>query len=69
MQQRGAAAAVILTQPFEEVLDRIMSYYQADQPLPRIVIEHPLQNVAPEVLAQRASRIADEVERMLEGVA
>jgi hypothetical protein len=57
-----------LTRPFEEVLDRILSYYKADRPLPRIVIEHPLQNLAADRLAQRALQIADAIEQMLEGV-
>ena len=42
-----------------------MAYQPSDQPLPAIVIDHPTQIVAQEVLRQRASQIADAVERLL----
>lgn len=42
-----------------------MAYQPADRPLPAIVIDHPTQMVAQEVLRRRASQIADAVERLL----
>jgi len=68
LQQRGAAALPILTRPFEEVLVRILSYYQTTEPMPHVVIEHPIQNVDPAELAARARQIADAVEAVMEGV-
>ena len=55
----------ILTRPFEDVLARILSYYQATSPMPFISIEHPMQNVDSDALAARALQIADAVESML----
>lgn len=69
LQQRGATALPILTRPFEDVLIRILSYYQTSQPVPSIVIEHPIQNLAPAELAARAREIAAAVERFLDGAA
>lgn len=42
-----------------------MAYQPSDRPLPAIVIDHPTQMVAEDVLRQRASQIADAVERLL----
>ncbi len=42
-----------------------MAYQPSDRPLPAIVIDHPTQMVSQEVLRQRASQIADAVERLL----
>lgn len=42
-----------------------MTYQPTDKPLPAIVIDHPTQMVAEEVLRQRAIQIADAVERLL----
>jgi hypothetical protein len=42
-----------------------MSYYTTDQPMPSIIIEHPIQNVGPEALTVRAEVIAAAVERFL----
>ncbi len=42
-----------------------MTYQPTEKPLPAIVIDHPTQMVAEEVLRQRASQIADAVERLL----
>ncbi|MCX7164052.1 MAG: hypothetical protein NT083_13605 [Rhodocyclales bacterium] len=42
-----------------------MAYQPSDRPLPAIVIDHPTQMVAQQVLRQRASQIADAVERLL----
>lgn len=69
LQQRGAAAVPILTRPFEDVLVRILSYYQTTEPVPFIAIEHPIQNLTPEVLAERARQVADAAARLLDGIA
>jgi hypothetical protein len=68
LQQRNAMAVPILTRPFADVLDRILSYYQTTEPMPRIVIDHPLQNIDDAALAERARQIAGAVELLLEGV-
>jgi hypothetical protein len=68
LQQRGAVALPILTHPFEDVLARILSYYQTTEPMPHIAIEHPIQNLAPEQLAERARAIAAAAAALLEGV-
>lgn len=42
-----------------------MAYQPSDRPLPAIVIDHPTQMVAQEVLRHRAIQIADTVEQLL----
>lgn len=69
LQQRGATALPILTRPFEDVLVRILSYYQTTEPMPHIVVEHPIQNIAPAELTARALQIVAVVEELLAGVA
>ena len=65
MQRAGVAGFAILTTPFGDQLARALTYQSTDKPLPAIVIDHPTQMVAEEVLRQRASQIADAVERLL----
>ena len=65
MQRAGVAGFAILTAPFGDQVDRCMAYQPSDRPLPAIVIDHPTQMVAQQVLRQRASQIADAVERLL----
>jgi hypothetical protein len=65
LQRAGVAGFAILTEPFGDQVDRCMAYQPSDQPLPAIVIDHPTQMVAQDVLRQRASQIADAVERLL----
>ena len=55
----------ILTRPFKDVLERILSYYRTTSPMPFISIDHPMQNVDATALAARARQIADAVEAML----
>lgn len=43
-----------------------MAYQPANRTLPAIVIDHPTQMVAQEVLRQRAIQIADAVGRLLD---
>ena len=66
MQKRGATAVPILTRPFENVLDRILSYYKTSERLPFIAVEHPIQNVGPAELADRARQIVAAAVRMLD---
>jgi hypothetical protein len=65
LQRAGVAGFAILTTPFGDQIERTMTYQPTDKPLPAIVIDHPTQMVAEEVLRQRASQIADAVERLL----
>lgn len=56
----------MLTAPFGDQVDRAMAYQPANRTLPAIVIDHPTQMVAQEVLRQRAIQIADAVGRLLD---
>lgn len=55
----------MLTEPFAQVLSRLMSYYVPDQPMPFAVIAHPIQNVAPDDLDARAAQLVDLLEAYL----
>jgi hypothetical protein len=61
------AAFTILTEPFADQVQRVMAYQSTDRELPAIVIPHPIQNVSPDELRQRAEAIADAAERFLGG--
>jgi len=65
LQRAGVAGFAILTAPFGDQVERAMAYQPCDRPLPAIVIDHPVQMVGPDVLRQRATQIADAVERLL----
>ena len=67
MQRAGVAAFVILTKPFGDQVARMMAYQPSDRPLPAIIIDHPMQNVEPEVLQARAEMIADAAQKLLKG--
>jgi hypothetical protein len=67
LQRKGVAAFVILTEAFGDQIERVMTYHKSDQPLPAVVINHPMQNVSPEELRARAVQIADAAERLLKG--
>ena len=67
LQRRGVAALVILTQPFADQIERVMTYHQSDQPLPAIILDHPVQNIGPAEIHARATQIADAAERVLRG--
>ena len=67
LQKAGVAAFVVLTEPFRDQIERVMAYQRADRPLPAVVLPHPLQNVGPEALEQRALRLADAAEKLLRG--
>jgi hypothetical protein len=66
LQRAGVAGFAVLTVPFRDQVERAMAYQPADRPLPAIVIDHPTQMVARDVLRQRAIQIADAVERLLD---
>jgi hypothetical protein len=67
LQRSGVAGFAVLTAPFADQIERAMAYQPADRPLPAIVIDHPTQMVGEEVLRQRATQIADAVQRLLDG--
>lgn len=63
----GVAGFAILTEPFGPQVDRCMTYQPADRTLPAIIIDHPTQMVADDVLRQRAEQVADAIQRLLDG--
>jgi len=65
LQKRQVAGIAVLTAPFREVVDRVMAFYETDQALPLIVLEHPMQNIGPEELEARAQALAAAALRML----
>ena len=65
LQQRGVTAAPVLTAPFAGVLSRVASIWQADDVLPSIVLEHPIQDLGAAGVERRASDLAQAVERLL----
>lgn len=60
-------AVPVLTTAFSDVLDRILGRYTTDVPMPRIIVDHPLQNVTPAALQARAEQIAAGVLALLDG--
>ena len=66
LQRRGAAGIAILTEPFGEQVDRAMAYYPSDQPLPAIVVDHPMQMITPQEMEARATQIVEEAEKLLD---
>jgi hypothetical protein len=69
LQRKGVAALVVLTEPFGDQIQRVMTYHSSDRPLPAVVIQHPMQNIGPEGIRARATQIADAAERLLRGEA
>jgi hypothetical protein len=61
------AAFVILTEPFGDQVERMMTFQPTDRPLPAVVIGHPMQNISDEALQARAVQIADAAQRLLDG--
>jgi hypothetical protein len=47
----------VFTQPFADVLDRHLTYWRPTAQLPRLVVDHPIQNVADRELALRVDHI------------
>ena len=65
LQQRGVTAAPVLTAPFAEVLPRVSSIWQPDSALPRIVLEHPIQDLDDAGIERRAEDLVREIELLL----
>ena len=63
----GVASFVVLTEPFGDQVERMMTFQPTDKPLPAIVIGHPMQNVDDATLQKRAEQIADAVQKLLKG--
>jgi hypothetical protein len=59
------AAVVILTEPFQDQMARVLAYQTTDRPLPAVVLPHPMQNIGPAELTARAHALADAVECLL----
>lgn len=56
---------MILTEPFGDQVERMMTFQPTDRPLPAVVIGHPMQNVDDATLQKRGEQIADAVQRLL----
>lgn len=65
LQQRGAAAIAIVTEPFATQMSRVAAYYETDRPIPVIVLDHPMQNLSPEALYARSQAVADAAQELL----
>jgi hypothetical protein len=48
----------VLTTPFTEVLDRHLTHWRPDGEFPKIVVAHPIQNAASDVLNAQADLLA-----------
>lgn len=57
----------MLTEPFADQVERAMVYQSTDRPLPAISLPHPMQNVSPAELRQRAEALADAAQKLLRG--
>ena len=55
----GVMGVPILTVPFKDVLDRLLSYWQPAAEFPVILVEHPIQNVSDRLLDERAQKIVE----------
>lgn len=44
-----------------------MAYETTDIPIPVVVIRHPIQNITPDEMEERAQTIADAAVRLLKG--
>jgi len=67
LQRLGVAAIPVLTEPFREVVNAMLAFQETDRPLPVIVLEHPMQNIAPDAIDRRAHQLADAAQRLLAG--
>ncbi len=56
---------VVLTEPFEDVLARHMTYYVPDRAMPFGVLTHPIQNISDADLESRAEQLAALIEAHL----
>jgi len=48
----------VFTSPFSDVLDRHLSHWKPAREFPRILVDHPLQNLSDADLEARARQIA-----------
>jgi hypothetical protein len=65
LQRLGVAAIPVLTEPFREMVNAMLAFQDTDRPLPVIVLEHPMQNIAPDEIDHRAHQLADAAQRLL----
>lgn len=52
----------VLTEPFADVMDRLLTYYRPEQTMPVGVVAHPIQNVTEAELDERAAHIVALIE-------
>jgi hypothetical protein len=57
----------VLTEPFADQVERAVAYYTIDRSLPPVVLPHPMQNIGPDQIENRAVVLADAAERLLRG--
>lgn len=65
LQKRGVAGFAVLTEPFQNQVERAMAYQRTDRDLPVLLLPHPMQNLTAAELEQRALLLADLAERLL----
>ena len=51
----------MLTEPFQAVCERILSYWKPDKPLPVLVMDHPMQNISQDEVKRRGQQIAEKI--------
>ena len=57
----------MLTAPFRTTVKAMLAFQETDRDLPTIVLDHPMQNISPEAIDQRAHQLADAAQRLLAG--
>ena len=62
-------AALVVTRPFEGVLAEHLTAWLPDQPVPQVVLEHPIQDASEDELQRRARELVDGVVALLGQVA
>jgi hypothetical protein len=67
LQRLGVTAIVVLTEPFQTMVQAMLAFQETDRPLPAIVLDHPMQNITSAEIDQRARQLADAAERLLAG--
>lgn len=69
MQAEGAATLLVVTDPFRDVPDKVLHGWKHDQPLPMLVLEHPINNASDEGIEARAQIIAEKILHTLDKTA
>jgi hypothetical protein len=59
---------LVVTRPFEGVLAEHLAAWVADQPLPSVVVDHPIQDAAEPELQRRAGQLVAGVIALLDQV-